>query len=84
MELSKETKQAMMNVWDDEQTRQDAKTVILEAVGLASDVSVKTANEILDELDALLIEEQDEKGSVHLLDLDEEKEDKKVNMYSAL
>lgn len=69
MELSKETKQAMMNVWDDEQTRQDAKTVILEAVGLASDVSVKTANEILDELDALLIEE---------------KEDKKVNMYSAL
>jgi hypothetical protein len=60
MELSKETKQSLISVWDDKQTRQDAKTVILEAIGLGSEVSVKVANEILDELDILLIEEKED------------------------
>ena len=50
----------MRIIWENEQHRQDSKTVILEAIGLASEVSVKVANEILDELDTLLIEESEE------------------------
>ena len=59
MELSKETTAPLRVVWNNEVDRQDAKVVILEAIGLGSDISVKIANDILDELDRLLIEEED-------------------------
>ena len=58
MELSDETTQPLKNVWEDKLTRQNAKTVIIEAIGQGSDVSVKVANEILDEMDRLLLEDK--------------------------
>ena len=60
VELSKETTASMRVVWNNEVNRQDAKVVILEAIGQGSDVSVKVANDILDEMDRLLIEETEE------------------------
>ena len=65
MELSQETTQGLRDLWEDEYKRQDAKTVILEAIGQASDITVKVANDVFDVMDDMLIEEKEDKVIKH-------------------
>lgn len=60
MELFDETKAPLVSVWDDEKQRQDSKVVILQAIANISDISVKEADAILDEMDRLLVSEADD------------------------
>lgn len=60
MELYDETKEGLKGLWDDESKRQNAKIVITRAIGTASDLSVKTTLEILEELDRELLADKEE------------------------
>lgn len=60
MDIYDETKKALVTVWEDNQQRQNAKIVIMEAISNATDVTVKQASEILAEMDRMLLKEKEE------------------------
>ena len=60
MDIFEETKASLVDIWEDNQQRQRAKLVILQAIANVTDVSVKQADEVLDELDRILLKEQAE------------------------
>lgn len=60
MDIFDETKAPLKTIWDDKLSRQMAKLVIVSAIGNASDISVKVAHEITDELDRMLLADTDE------------------------
>jgi len=49
-------------VWQNDDDRQGAKIVITQAIASSSDLSVKVAFDILEELDRLLLPEPEEKN----------------------
>lgn len=55
-----ETKTGLKSIWDDPVLRQQAKIVLTTAIGEATELSVKDAQKILDELDRLLKDEDEE------------------------
>ena len=62
MDIYTETKQPLMNVWENKLDRQYSKFVILKAIANVTDITAKQADDIFQELDNLLLEEEkDEK-----------------------
>lgn len=59
MDIFEETKAPLIDIWENNQARQNAKTVILQAIANATDVSVKQADEIFDEMDRMLLKEEE-------------------------
>lgn len=63
MDIFDETTLALKNTWDDDIKRQQAKIVIITAIGNATELSVKEAQLVLDELDTMLLSEKEEKSN---------------------
>lgn len=59
MELYKEDKVALREMWDNPVLRQQAKLIFTLAIGNATDLSVKEATLVMDELDELLKDEEE-------------------------
>lgn len=65
MELRKENTKQLEAIWNSDVERQNAKIVIMSAIGQASGISVAEANEILEALDVILLSSiEEEKKSV--------------------
>lgn len=60
MDIFDETKVPLKAVWDDAVKRQQAKILIMAAIGEGSELSVKEAQIILEKLDEMLIGEKEE------------------------
>ena len=60
MDIFDETKAGLKKIWDDEFSRQQAKIVLIKAIGEVSEITVKIANDIMGELDNLLLEEKED------------------------
>ena len=63
MDSYEKNTQRLKAVWQDDDDRQGAKIVIMQAIASSSEISVKVAFDILDELDRLLLEAPEEKNS---------------------
>ena len=62
MDIYDHTKETLKGIWDDDDQRQNAKILIMTAIGTVSEVTVKDADSILEEMDRLLLsEEEDDK-----------------------
>ena len=59
MDIYDETTQPLQTIWDNEDSRQKAKLVILKAMGEVSDITIKVSDEIFAELDRLLLKEEE-------------------------
>lgn len=59
MDIYDETKVALKGIWDDANLRQQAKIVIVGAIGNATELSVRQAQDICDELDRMLLDEEE-------------------------
>jgi hypothetical protein len=59
MELHSHNTAGLKALWKDPKERQNAKIVMLEAIGQASEISVKVAEEIMTELDRILEDEEE-------------------------
>lgn len=60
MEIHDETTAPLQTLWENKADRQKCQIVLMEAIGNASDVSVRVANDILIELDRLLDKDKEE------------------------
>lgn len=60
MELFNETKEPLKHLWSDGDKRQAAKIVFATAIGNATQLTVKEAQDIMAELDNLLLDEKEE------------------------
>lgn len=64
MDIFDETKIGLKKIWDDAVLRQHAKIIITTAIGNATELSVKQANDIMDELDLMLLETDEDTQKV--------------------
>jgi len=62
MDSYEKNTQKLKAVWRNDDARQGAKIVITQAIASSSEISVKVAFDILDELDRLLLEAPEEKN----------------------
>lgn len=60
MEIYDETKEGLKNLWEDSVLRQQAKIVITQAIGNATSLTVKEAQDIMEELDVMLKPEEED------------------------
>jgi hypothetical protein len=60
MDIYDETTQPLKSIWDNEDSRQKAKLVILKAIATVSEITVKQSDDIFDELDRMLLEEKED------------------------
>ena len=61
MELLEKDYHGLKDLWADDEKRQSAKAIITNAIGRATDLSVKLTENILEELDRMLKEEEEAK-----------------------
>ena len=58
MDIFDETKQPLKGVWDDELQRQQSKIILVTAIGAVTELTVKQAQDICDELDRVLLSDE--------------------------
>lgn len=60
MDIFDETTAPLKTIWDDEMKRQQSKIVIMTAIGEATDMSVKEAQEVMARMDDLLLSSKED------------------------
>lgn len=60
MDIFDETTAPLRTIWDNETQRQQSKVVIMQAIGEATDMSVKESLEVMARLDDLLLAEKED------------------------
>ena len=60
MDIYEETKQPLKDIWDNEDSRQKAKLVILKAISTTTELSAKATDSIFDEMDSMLLDDKEE------------------------
>lgn len=63
MDIFDETIAPLKTIWDDEHSRQQSKVLIMTAIGEATDMSVKEAQEVMTKMDDMLLVEKEDKES---------------------